>query len=191
MKALVVYYSNSGVTRKMAEDIAAALGAEIEELHDTVKRGGPMGFFHAGSDAGAEKLTVIEPTTKNPTDYDLAIIGTPTWGGKMCPATRTYLTQNKGKLNKVAFFCASAFGRSQPRARRHGARDGQDASGPALHQAGRAQERVLSASNPAVRGRDRGLITGSGQAAYGNPRAARPIPSRMVAASTASLCAHP
>jgi flavodoxin len=114
MKALVIYYSQSGVTRQMAADIAAALGAEIEELRDTVKRGGPMGFVHAGSDAGAEKLTVIEPTTKNPADYDLAIIGTPTWAGKMCPATRTYLTENKGKLNKVAFFCASAFGRSQP-----------------------------------------------------------------------------
>lgn len=73
-----------------------------------------MGFVHAGSDAGAEKLTVIEPTTKDLADYDLAIIGTPTWGGKMCPATRTYLIQNKGKLNKVAFFCTSAFGRSQP-----------------------------------------------------------------------------
>ena len=114
MKALVVYYSQSGVTRTMAEDIAAALNAEIEELHDTVKRGGPMGFVHAGSEAGAEKLTVIEPTTRNPADYDLAIIGTPTWAGKMCPATRTYLTQNKDKLNKVAFFCACAFGRSQP-----------------------------------------------------------------------------
>jgi len=50
-----------------------------------------------------EILTEIKPIEKNPVDYDLVIIGTPDWASNMTPAVRTYITNQKDKLKKVAF----------------------------------------------------------------------------------------
>ena len=85
MKALVVYYSRSGVTRKVAQALAAALGAEIEEIVDTKDRSGAGGWLKAGADASLKRLTAIQPMTKDPAGYDLVVIGTPVWGWTMTP----------------------------------------------------------------------------------------------------------
>lgn len=105
MKTLVVFYSRTGITKKVAEALAQKLGAEIEELKDTVSRNGIRGYFSAGRDATKRILTKIEPVQKNPGDYDLVIMGTPIWSWNMSPAIRTYATENKDKFKQVAFFC--------------------------------------------------------------------------------------
>jgi flavodoxin len=43
MKTLVVYYSRTGTTRKVAEAIAGILRCDIEEVVDTKKRSGILG----------------------------------------------------------------------------------------------------------------------------------------------------
>ena len=103
-RCLVVYYSRTGVTRKVAEAIAEMLQCDIEEVVDTKKRGGPIGFVIAGKDAALKKLTVIQPTEKAPASYELVVVGTPVWAGTVSCAMRTYLSQNKDALGKVAFF---------------------------------------------------------------------------------------
>jgi len=40
----------------------------------------------------------------------MIIIGTPNWASNMSCATRTYISQNKGKLKNVAFFCTAGGG---------------------------------------------------------------------------------
>jgi len=107
MKSLVVFYSRSGHTKKVAESISAGLGAEIEEIIDTKKRSGPIGFMVSGKDAVQKKLTKLRESSKDPGDYDIVIIGTPIWVGAMSAPIRTYLTEKKEKLGKVAFFCTA------------------------------------------------------------------------------------
>ena len=48
MRSLVVYYSRTGVTKKVAEAISQMLGADIEEIIDRRDRRGPKGFFTGG-----------------------------------------------------------------------------------------------------------------------------------------------
>ncbi|MHC5033890.1 MAG: flavodoxin family protein [Planctomycetota bacterium] len=103
-KALVVYYSRTGTTRKVAEAIAGLLQCDIEEVVDTKKRAGALGFIGGGKDAKLKKLTVIEDVRDDPGSYDLVIIGTPVWAWTMSPAIRTYITQQGEKLRRVAFF---------------------------------------------------------------------------------------
>lgn len=105
MKSLVVFYSRTGTTKKAAEDISKTLKCDIEEIIDLKNRHGLWGYFISGKDAGLKKLTKIKETLKNPKDYDLIIIGTPVWAHNMAPAVRTYLSQNKELMKKVAFFC--------------------------------------------------------------------------------------
>jgi len=104
-KTLVVYYSRTGTTRKVAEELAKTLKADQEEIIDTKDRSGPLGYLTAGRDAMKKSLTEISKTKKNPDAYDLVVVGTPVWGWTVCPAVRTYITNNKDNLKRVAFFC--------------------------------------------------------------------------------------
>lgn len=105
MKILVVYYSRTGTTKKVAEMIAQKLGAEVEEIKDTVDRRGAKGYLISGRDAMKKKLTTLQPVAKNPADFDLVITGTPIWGWNMSVPVRTYVTEQKDNFKSVAFFC--------------------------------------------------------------------------------------
>lgn len=101
MRVLVVYYSRTGNTKKVAEVISKTLKADLDEVVDLKNRRWLAGWIGGGRAAATKKLTEIK-FKKDPSKYDLVVIGTPVWAGNMVPAVRTYLT--KHKLRKVAFF---------------------------------------------------------------------------------------
>ncbi len=107
MKTLVVFYSRSGTTKRVAQEVAKALNADIDELIDKKSRKGVLGFLRAGYDATRGKTTEIE-FEKDPYDYDLVIVGTPIWNGRVTPAIRTYLLWNREKIKNAAFFSTCA-----------------------------------------------------------------------------------
>jgi len=104
MKALVVFYSRTGTTKKFGQFLAKELGAEIEELIDLTNRKGPIGWLGGGRDAATKKETQITQTHFNPKDFDVVLLGSPVWAGTIAPALRTYLNKNKGNFKRVAFF---------------------------------------------------------------------------------------
>jgi menaquinone-dependent protoporphyrinogen IX oxidase len=102
MKCLVVYYSRTGITRVVAQYAAEALGADVEELIDTKKRSGPLGFAVAVKDAAMKKFVPIEPPKYNPAEYDLVVIGSPVWANTMSSAVRAYLTEHGRNVPSAA-----------------------------------------------------------------------------------------
>ncbi|AIF68472.1 hypothetical protein PAP_00125 [Palaeococcus pacificus DY20341] len=104
-KILVVFYSRSGNTKKVAQALAKALNADLEEIIDTKNRKGPFGFLRSGLDAMFKRLTKINEIEKDPSEYGLVIIGTPVWVGTISAPIRTYLHLYSDKLKDVAFFC--------------------------------------------------------------------------------------
>ncbi|ASJ11291.1 flavodoxin [Thermococcus sp. P6] len=111
MKILVVFYSRTGNTRKAAKIMAEVLNADVDEVIDKKNRRGILGFLRAGYDATRGKTTEIE-FQRDPSDYDLVVIGSPTWNSRVTPAIRTYLMKNGEKIKKAAFFTTCA-GRSR------------------------------------------------------------------------------
>ncbi len=109
MKTLLVYYTRTKTTKKVADKIKNKLKCDLEEIIDTKKRQGAIGWISSGKDATFKKLTKIKKLQKNLADYDLIIIGTPIWSWSMTPAIRTFLSENKDILNqenkKIALFC--------------------------------------------------------------------------------------
>lgn len=105
MKPLVVFYSRTGTTKRVGEALAGMLACDSEELVDTQKRSGPLGLMTAGRDARAKKLTTLADIRHDPALYDLVILGTPIWAYTLSSAMRTYITTNKSKFKRVAFFC--------------------------------------------------------------------------------------
>jgi len=105
MKALVVFYSRSGTTKKVACELSRLLSADVDEILDVKSRGGPFGYLRSGKEASMKELPEIRGTTKNPSDYELVVVGTPIWSWTLSSPVRAYLVKNAGKFASVAFFC--------------------------------------------------------------------------------------
>lgn len=96
-KILVAYYSWScGNTEKIAEQLADACDADIarietvvpypEDYQETVEQG--------QREVNAGFMPEIEPLEYSPADYDVIVIGTPTWWYTMAPAVKTLIAEN-------------------------------------------------------------------------------------------------
>ncbi len=107
MKTLVVYYSRTRNTKMIAETISKSLNCDIEEIVDKEKRGGILGYLKSGFEASRSKLSKIEDPKHDLSKYELLVIGTPVWAGKMSVPVRTYLNQNLEKIPILACFCTA------------------------------------------------------------------------------------
>ncbi|MFH0918513.1 MAG: hypothetical protein V1830_05205 [Candidatus Omnitrophota bacterium] len=103
-KVLIVYYTRTGHTQLVAQKLAKKFAADLEQLIDQHKRTGLFSVFSAGKDAIASKTTVIDPLKHNPRDYDLILIGGPSWFGNVTPAVRTFIMQNDLSGKKIGLF---------------------------------------------------------------------------------------
>ncbi|HNQ34869.1 MAG TPA: flavodoxin [bacterium] len=103
LRVLVVYYSWTGNTRRVAEAIARQAGAEIREIVEKQPRRGVRGWLSGARDAARKRPSEIEPPPEG--NYDLVIVGTPVWAFTMVPAVRAFLVQSRPRLRDLAFFC--------------------------------------------------------------------------------------
>jgi flavodoxin len=110
MKTLLVFYSRTGNTRKVAKEIANSINADVEELIDMENRKGPLGLLKSGRDAMKKRKTRIQQTIKDPSSYDLVIFGSPIWGSNLSTPVRTYIDDNKKLFKQIALFCTAAGG---------------------------------------------------------------------------------
>ncbi|MBE6510622.1 MAG: flavodoxin [Methanobrevibacter millerae] len=104
MSSLVAYYSRTDITKKLAEEIAGRLNADIEEITSTVKYDGKIGYARAGKDAMTVKIIEIGNLKYDPSNYDVVYLGVPVWAGKAANPLISYIKQNEGKFNNVKFF---------------------------------------------------------------------------------------
>ncbi len=93
-KILVAYYSLIGNTRRIADELHSAIKADVETIRTERKY---LGIYTTIVEQGhreVEKLHCpkIQPLTFNPLDYNVIIVGTPTWWYTIAPAVRTYLS---------------------------------------------------------------------------------------------------
>ena len=104
-KTLIVYYSRTGNTEKVAKAIAETLHADLDAIRDVKSRDGIFGYLRSGREAWRQQLTDIQPIENSPEYYDLIVLGTPVWAGKPSSPMRTYISKHSGQLKNVAFFC--------------------------------------------------------------------------------------
>lgn len=104
MKSLVAYYSRSSITKKLAENIASKINADIEEIIPKVNYQGKIGYARGGKDAISEKIIELEKLKYNPADYDAVYVGGPVWAGKAANPVISYLKLNEGNFKNIKFF---------------------------------------------------------------------------------------
>ena len=95
MKTLVVYFSRTGHNAQVAKEVKEKLSADFDEITESEKYGGILGYLKGGFRGARKKKADSISFSKDPSKYDKTIILYPVWGGKMPPAIRTYLSENK------------------------------------------------------------------------------------------------
>ncbi len=104
MKTLVVYYSRTGHTRTVAHALAAALHANVAEITEPRSRRGIIGYLRSAREAVQQIPSMIAPS-KDPSPYDLVLVGSPIWAAALSSPVRAYLMGNRDRLGDIAFFC--------------------------------------------------------------------------------------
>lgn len=104
-KILIVFYSRSGTTRRIAKALSTALECSVEEIVEDRPRNGLLGYCRSVVEARRKHTPDILPTKNDPSSFGLVVIGTPVWAWSVSSPVRAYLTANKGRFPDVAFFC--------------------------------------------------------------------------------------
>jgi flavodoxin len=112
--ALIVYYSNAGHTRKVAEEMAKAAGWRAAEIHEAKPRRGRWGEIRCVIESLIGIKPHIELTSPPINTFDLIVIGTPVWAGHVASPVRSFLAKHRDSLRRVAFFCTCAGPNSGP-----------------------------------------------------------------------------
>jgi len=113
-RTLVVYYSRSGHTRRIAEEVAAALGADLEEIREPGDRSGLFGYARCALEALFGASAEIGAPRRDPSGYEQVVVGTPVWYAAVSTPVRTYLWVERPRLPRVAFFLThGGFGRER------------------------------------------------------------------------------
>ena len=88
MNNLVVFYSWTGKTKVVAEELARIMGAELKEIEEVKPRKGFMGSALA---ALLNLKSAIKPMNLRMQDYENVFIGTPIWASRITPAINAFL----------------------------------------------------------------------------------------------------
>jgi flavodoxin len=75
MKTLVVYFSRDGHTKKIAEQIAEKLNADIEAIKESTNRKGIIGWLKSGAESARGKVPEINTLSNDVESYDLVVVG--------------------------------------------------------------------------------------------------------------------
>ena len=115
-KTLVVYFSSSGNTKRVAEDIAAATGGTLFELVPvTPYTSADLSWTTAGSrvnrehdDESLRDIPLVTTTPENFDEYDTVFIGYPIWWGIAAWPVNNFVKNNDFTGKTVIPFATSA-----------------------------------------------------------------------------------
>lgn len=105
---LIVYYSETGQTRALAETLAAALNAPVERLEAPGLPGGRWGFLvRVWQSLRRVPARITEPAS-DPAGYSLVVVGSPVWAGRIASPTRAWLRRFGKRVQTGAAFVSYA-----------------------------------------------------------------------------------
>ena len=111
-KALVLYYSQTGTTQAVAEELQRQLGADIERIEAVNPYDGDFQatIERSGAEMKSGELPAIQPLKVNLADYDLIFIGFPVWFGTYAMPVATLVAENTFEGKTVVPFCTFGSG---------------------------------------------------------------------------------
>ncbi len=111
-KKLVLYYSENGTTKAVAEEIQKQLGADIEVIEAVEPYTGDFQatIQRSGKERESGQSPAIKPLTKKIADYDVIFLGYPIWFGTYAMPIVTLLKEQDFAGKTVVPFCTFGSG---------------------------------------------------------------------------------
>lgn len=91
MKTLCIYYSRTGKTKAIMEDLAKTIGADLLPITDGKDWSGIRGFFGAAKSTRQETLNPVAEIFQDISAYDQVILGGPIWASTWCSILESFL----------------------------------------------------------------------------------------------------
>jgi len=101
---VVVYFSRTGYTKKLAYETANNVGAEILEITTKEKISGNLGFLWCGRFGMHRWGMPIEVINFDPKKYKEVIICSPTWVFSLSAPVRQFCKQYSGQITNVSYY---------------------------------------------------------------------------------------
>jgi len=111
MKICVIYHSETGNTRHVAQHIASKYDAKLVEVSETAHHFRATRFLTWCKMARGEELTKIEPDEIEVSGFDILIFASPVWAFKPTPVIHTAIQALKGCEGKRAIAISTHGGR--------------------------------------------------------------------------------
>jgi flavodoxin len=111
MKICIIYHSETGNTRNIAQHIASVFDAKLIEVSDTASYFQLTHFLMQCKMASGEEKTTISPTSSDVSGYDLIVFGSPVWAFKPSPVIHAAIDSLKGCMGKPALAFSTHGGR--------------------------------------------------------------------------------
>lgn len=102
-KTLIVYYSRTGTTQKLAKELAGALDADSAEIRCT-RYDGWLRYLLAGYDSVKGNLPPIDVPQVALDGYDLVLLGAPIWTSHPALPLRSFLAGKPALPAHVGLF---------------------------------------------------------------------------------------
>lgn len=108
MKNTVLYFSRSGVSKRIAGKVAKKLDCKTIEITDDVSWKGIFGFMKGGFYSLNKKITKVSlENDYNPAEADNIILVVPLWAGGTAPAGYSFLQKEIGNIKKLYLVVSS------------------------------------------------------------------------------------
>lgn len=108
MAVCVIYHSETGNTRAVAEDLVTAIGGDQIEVRDLAGYSKVGRYLRGAPRAMRRECADIEPATIDVSGYEVVVIGSPVWAGNPTPAINAAVVALSGIEGKAAVvFCTS------------------------------------------------------------------------------------
>ncbi len=111
-KVLVLYYSQAGNTKTVAQELAAKLGADVEEIVPVKPYEGDFQALFARYQQEREQgiLPELKPIKADLTQYDVIFLGFPIWDGIYALPMAAFLETADLSGKKIVPFCSFGSG---------------------------------------------------------------------------------
>ena len=100
-KILVVVYSHTGASRRLAELLASLQQWTLAEVRDVQPRAGSAGTWRCFLDSLLQRRPKIRYDGPNPRSFDAVVLVSPIWVGRLAGPMRSFVAEHRASLREV------------------------------------------------------------------------------------------